>query len=42
MRDQVINELLDAILLAIYPALIRRSWLENFIRPIIEKYIEEK
>ena len=42
MIDKMVNELLDAILEAIHPSMIRREWLERFIRPIVKKYIKEQ
>lgn len=40
-KEDLINELVDAVMFAIYPAGagIRREWIESFIRPIIENFV---
>jgi hypothetical protein len=38
--DKLTNLLLDAVEKAIYPAMIKRSWIENFIRPVIKEFFE--
>lgn len=38
MQEQLIRELVDTVMRAIEPAMIRREWIESFIRRVVEKY----
>lgn len=39
--ERLISFLLDAVQEAIHPTLINRSWLEKYVRPVIENFFKE-